>query len=343
MEAYIKHVKPIRNRIFLSWSKDQSRAYAKVFFDWFIKNVDKSGIFFSERDIEAGRAWKEQVLDGLKESKIVVAFLTKEAIRHSRWMEAEATSVMFCGEDTLLFPILIDLELSDIPDNSGWKAIHGDLTYKSHNEPSYIVGMMSQILEVVQPERLKDPNFKSLLAEKVRILMDNWSKLIELFPSPAPRREAISVINAFRSDCEFAEWAYQYHRIIHHARDLVVHILDRYSHMDNPDQTLRETLPQLQLNQLHPPMSHPAMVTFRLQISDMINILEVVFRRLVEGSGATVWICLRDLRSDNQYHNFIRSVSFPGGQGRDHSSTPWPLTCEAITTLLQTTRAIKIW
>jgi hypothetical protein len=336
MDPVNKHDKPNRDKIFVSWSKDQSRTYAKVFFDWFTQYIDKSSIFFSERDIEGGQPWREQVLGGLKRTKVVIAFLTKEAVRHSRWMEAEATSVRFCGEDILFFPLLIDLGRDEIPHDSGWKTIHGDLTFGSHEEPSYIIGMVKQIMQVLQPSALNDPDFNSNLAGKVRLLMDEWSKWKVLYPSPSLQfRGPVSVINAFKNDSEFADWAYEYHRVVHHARDLVVHILDRYSHMDDPEQSLQEILPPPEL--LPIPGSPSVMNLYRDPIGKMIRLLEIVFRRLVEGSGATVWVCLRDLRGDGNYHNFLRSESFPGADSRDEASTPWPLTCKTITTLLRTT------
>jgi hypothetical protein len=251
-------------------------------------------------------------------------------------MEAEATSVRFCGEEILFFPLLIDLGWDEIPHDSGWKTIHGDLTFGSHEEPSYIIGMVKQIMQVLQPSAFNDPDFNSNLAGKVRLLMDEWSKWKVLYPSPSLQfRGSVSVINAFKNDREFADWAYEYHRIVHHARDLVVRILDRYSHMGSPEHSLREILPPRESLPLSG--SPSVMNLYRDPIGKMIRLLEIVFRRLVEGSDATVWVCLRDLRGDGHYHNFLRSESFPGADSRDEASTPWPHTCKTITTLLRTT------
>jgi hypothetical protein len=97
-------------KIFISWSKDRSRAVAQALHDWLpdvLRGVDP---FFSGQDIAAGTKWYERIVDELDASSIGIVCLTSENAREP-WPVYEAGRLR--GK---LITVLIGIGPSEMPD-----------------------------------------------------------------------------------------------------------------------------------------------------------------------------------------------------------------------------------
>lgn len=68
--------------------------------------------FMAERDIEAGRHWKEEIRIALRLSKVAVVLITPAAAR-SNWVLSEAAASWALGKP--LIPALVNVDLKDLP------------------------------------------------------------------------------------------------------------------------------------------------------------------------------------------------------------------------------------
>ena len=314
-----------RSKIFLSWSGTKSDDLAHALAVWFAAYGHQEMVFFSPHDLEKGKEWRGQLVAQLRESKVLIAFLTKENIGKSRWMECEATAVWLSDEDTLVFSVLVDLERSEIPKNSAWAGPFSEHSFISIDDEEQIKMMLREIAKACDIQWLTDARKPGFFTNAVQSLKTRWEK-IKKRDTPVSQP---NVLIAFKEDPQvFADWAYQYHRIIHNARDLIVHVQHQYDDIGDTSRLLESGLH-------HGTDPHPSMGKFRASIAKLLEIVKVVFTRLTEGTGAYIWVCLRDLRGDGRYHNFERKTEFP--EGRDENKIPWDQSCETIESLLRTT------
>lgn len=318
-----------RNKIFLSWSGDKSKACAELFLRFLSKCVEKQFVFFSQRNLRGGDEWRQRLSEELQQSLIVIAFLTKENINDSSWITSETASVYFANEDTKIFPILIDLKESEIPTNSPWNNGPFALIQFTALETYSLINMLRDIQELFSENWKEIKNHTTEIGNIIDSIESNDKLNVSSYKTGKN-----NVIRAFQdNDSKFTDWAYQYHRIIHVARDLVVR-----NFYDSKSESVKNSEQALNLiwNKEFPKRRTALMVKYQLEIDHMLNLVEKLFKDLIYESNAKIWVCLRDLRGDGCYHNFNRSAGFPT-EKRNDVTTPWEKDCEAIKKLILTT------
>ncbi|MCR9230438.1 MAG: toll/interleukin-1 receptor domain-containing protein [bacterium] len=100
-------------RVFISWSGDLSKKIAEAVAEWLplvIQNVEP---FYSPVSIESGKAWADEIENGLRGTKIGVICLTRDCLQ-SPWIHFEAGAVFKGMENTYIHTLLFDLERSEV-------------------------------------------------------------------------------------------------------------------------------------------------------------------------------------------------------------------------------------
>lgn len=100
-------------KVFLSWSGEQSKAYASALRDWLPLVVHFVEPWVSDADIEAGERWATEVGKELETSNFGVLFITRENIG-SQWLLFEAGALSRSMQEGRVIPLLFDIEFKDI-------------------------------------------------------------------------------------------------------------------------------------------------------------------------------------------------------------------------------------
>jgi hypothetical protein len=103
------------------------------------------------------------------------------------------------------------------------------------------------------------------------------------------------------------------HKMIHQARDLGVKLLG---------QTKREKL-----------LSPLALDPYKSQLSDILSLIADFFGALAAKDGASVWVALRRLQSDGQFHTYLRTPNCNAHRGE--CSEPLPRESVIVETLVK--------
>ena len=99
--------------MFISWSGEQSKAFAEAFRNWLPKIINAVRPWLSSADIEMGARWSIDVAAKLEASKFGIICLTPNNM-HSDWILFEAGALSKTIVNTHVSPVLIGLEPSDI-------------------------------------------------------------------------------------------------------------------------------------------------------------------------------------------------------------------------------------
>ncbi len=100
-------------KIFLSWSGEQSKAYAVALRDWLPLVIHFVEPWVSDADIEAGERWATEVGKELETSNFGVLCITRENIG-SQWLLFEAGALSRSMQEGRVIPLLFDIEFKDI-------------------------------------------------------------------------------------------------------------------------------------------------------------------------------------------------------------------------------------
>lgn len=100
-------------KVFLSWSGDQSKAYANALRDWLPLVIHFVEPWVSDADIEAGERWATEVGKELDSSNFGLVCITKENIG-SQWLLFEAGALSRSMQEGRVIPLLFDIEFKDI-------------------------------------------------------------------------------------------------------------------------------------------------------------------------------------------------------------------------------------
>jgi len=131
--------------VFISWSGEESKAYAEVFRQWLPKVIQTCEPFYSPEDIKAGMRWSLEIAGKLQETEIGILCLTRDNLNAS-WLMFEAGALSKQLESRVC-PILFGLSPADV---------QGPLTQFQLNEfgPEGIYRMLSSINDLSKPNRL---------------------------------------------------------------------------------------------------------------------------------------------------------------------------------------------
>ena len=99
-------------KIFISWSGETSKKYAKFLKEWIEQCIQSAEVFYSEEDIEKGEHWHERLSLELQDSCYGIVCLTPENI-NAPWIyfEAGALAKML---DAKVATIAININFSEI-------------------------------------------------------------------------------------------------------------------------------------------------------------------------------------------------------------------------------------
>lgn len=100
-------------KVFISWSGDTGRAFAKLLHSWLPSVLQAVKPFFSPDDIAKGARWSSEVGVELEASEVGIIVLTRESIS-APWIMFEAGALSKNVGRAKVVPILLDLELSDV-------------------------------------------------------------------------------------------------------------------------------------------------------------------------------------------------------------------------------------
>jgi len=100
-------------KVFLSWSGEQSKAYASALRDWLPLLVHFVEPWVSDADIEAGERWAAEVGKELENSNFGILCITRENIS-SQWLLFEAGALSRSMQEGRVIPLLFDIDFKDI-------------------------------------------------------------------------------------------------------------------------------------------------------------------------------------------------------------------------------------
>lgn len=98
--------------VFISWGGERSKAVAHVLRKWLPMIVNSFKPWFSDKDIDQGARWSNEVARKLEESKVGIILTTPENM-HRDWILFEAGALSKLGQSRVCV-LLIDLNPSDL-------------------------------------------------------------------------------------------------------------------------------------------------------------------------------------------------------------------------------------
>jgi hypothetical protein len=100
-------------KVFISWSGSTSKDVAEVIRDWLPTVLQTIRPYFTPSDIEKGTRWSADIGQELDNSMAGIFCVTKDNI-NSQWLMFEAGAISKKVDQSLVCPILLGLENSDI-------------------------------------------------------------------------------------------------------------------------------------------------------------------------------------------------------------------------------------
>jgi hypothetical protein len=100
-------------RVFISWSKEPSRAVASALRDWLPDVIQSLDPWMSSADIAAGARWSGDIAKALAESKLGIICVTPQNQNES-WLNFEAGALAKTLDGTFVCPYLIGMRTSDL-------------------------------------------------------------------------------------------------------------------------------------------------------------------------------------------------------------------------------------
>lgn len=161
-------------KVFLSWSGEKSKKVALALrssLKYFIQSIEP---WMSEKDIEAGRRWSEEMHKQLATTRIGILCITSDNVT-APWIYYEAGALAYKMYNPIVIPYLFDLKIADVP--NGPLAL---FQMKEANE--YGTFDLINTINKAEPK-------KRLLEEHLKITFDdNWPKL---------KKELLEIYNTF--------------------------------------------------------------------------------------------------------------------------------------------------
>ena len=108
-------VKDCAMDVLISWSKKQSREVASVFHGWLPKVVPGLRPWMSNKDIDKGKQWFDELQTFLREATSCIICVTSENVR-SPWIYYETGAIAAKKQDVLVCPYLVGIGTSMIAD-----------------------------------------------------------------------------------------------------------------------------------------------------------------------------------------------------------------------------------
>ncbi|WP_148255302.1 TIR domain-containing protein [Aidingimonas lacisalsi] len=100
-------------KVFISWSGEVSRKVAEAIREWLPTVLQTVKPYFTPSDIEKGTRWSSDIAKELDDSKAGIFCVTRENL-FSQWLMFEAGAISKQVDQSLVCPILVGLDNSDI-------------------------------------------------------------------------------------------------------------------------------------------------------------------------------------------------------------------------------------
>jgi len=148
-------------KVFISWSGNTSKRVAEAIRDWLPTVLQTVKPYFTPSDIEKGTRWSTDIAQELDDSKAGIFCVTKDNI-NSQWLMFEAGAISKKIDQSLVCPILIGLENSDINgpltqfqttlfEKNDFKKLISDLN-KANTENTLEESVLHTVFETFWPE-----------------------------------------------------------------------------------------------------------------------------------------------------------------------------------------------
>ncbi len=148
-------------KVFISWSGSTSKKVAEAIRDWLPTVLQTVTPYFTPSDIEKGTRWSTDIAKELDDSMAGIFCVTKDNI-NSQWLMFEAGAISKRIEQSLVCPILIGLENSDIDgpltqfqttlfEKSDFKKLISDLN-KANSDNTLKDSVLNTVFETFWPE-----------------------------------------------------------------------------------------------------------------------------------------------------------------------------------------------
>jgi hypothetical protein len=139
-------------KIFISWSGEQSKHVAVLLKDWLPKVLQQAKPWLSNKDIDAGTRWPEEIETNLVDSNYGIICLTRQNI-NKPWIYYEAGALANKLSKPHVCPYLIDLTPSEIP--SGPLTIFQAKEAIEKDTYDLVCGLNKECREPVEEQRIK--------------------------------------------------------------------------------------------------------------------------------------------------------------------------------------------
>ena len=100
-------------KVFISWSGDRSRAVAELLDAWLPDVLQGIRCWVSNKDIEKGAIWFDEISSTLADVKAGILCVTRENV-NAPWLLFEAGALSKGLTKNRVIPLLIDLEPSEV-------------------------------------------------------------------------------------------------------------------------------------------------------------------------------------------------------------------------------------
>ncbi|CAA6818792.1 MAG: Unknown protein [uncultured Thiotrichaceae bacterium] len=100
-------------KVFISWSGDTSKKVAEAIREWLPCVLQNVNPYFTPSDIEKGARWSSHIAQELDDSLAGIFCVTRQNL-NSKWLMFEAGAISKKVGQSLVCPVLIDLDNSDI-------------------------------------------------------------------------------------------------------------------------------------------------------------------------------------------------------------------------------------
>jgi hypothetical protein len=100
-------------RVFISWSGTRSKRLAVHLHDWLGAVVQRAEPWLSDRDLEAGQRWNEEISAKLKDTHFGILCLTRENLA-APWLLFEAGALAKAIDSARVVPVLLGVARSDL-------------------------------------------------------------------------------------------------------------------------------------------------------------------------------------------------------------------------------------
>lgn len=148
-------------KVFISWSGETSRKVAEAIREWLPKVLQTVKPYFTPNDIAKGSRWFSDITQELDDSMAGIFCVTSQNLK-SQWLMFEAGAISKKVEQSLVCPILIGLENTDISgpltqfqttsfEKSDFKRLVSDLN-KANTSNVLEESVLNQVFEKFWPE-----------------------------------------------------------------------------------------------------------------------------------------------------------------------------------------------